>query len=136
MSDNLTPEQRKKCMSSVTGKNTKPELVVRKMLHAMGYRYRLHVKTLPGKPDVVLPRHQKIIQIQGCFWHGHSCKRGKKPTTNREFWVNKIERNVARDSRNHALLTQTKWKVLTIWGCQVNDKTALLEKLKNFMESK
>src|SRR5688500_15685000 len=101
MADTFTKEQRSKIMSQVKSTNTKPEILVRQLLHRMGYRFRLHRKDLPGKPDIVLPRHHKVIFVHGCFWHGHEgCPRAARPTTNVDFWNTKIDRNVERDVRN------------------------------------
>lgn len=121
-------------MSRISGGNTKPELVVRKLVHSMGFRYRLHVKNLPGKPDIVLPRHKKIIVVNGCFWHGHQdCKRSKRPATNIEFWNSKIAGNVERDMRCNATLKEMGWQILVIWGCETKKPDLLFEKLKFFL---
>ena len=123
-------------MSRVTGKNSKPELIVRKLLHGMGYRFRLHDAKLPGKPDVVLPRHKKIVFINGCFWHGHhDCKRAKLPSTNVEFWQSKISGNIRRDALNLVGLKQLGWHVLVVWGCEISQVHLLKEKLKGFMDA-
>ncbi|MDQ1314228.1 MAG: mismatch endonuclease, patch repair protein [Pseudomonadota bacterium] len=98
--DTLTPHERSRLMGRIHSKNTKPEIAVRSMLHRMGYRFRLHRKDLPGKPDIVLPRHRKIILIQGCFWHGHKCRLASKPKSNEAYWGPKILANQARDVRN------------------------------------
>lgn len=122
-------------MSHISGRNTKPEIVVRKLLHRMGYRFRLHDKRLPGKPDIVLPRHKKIIFVHGCFWHGHpDCKRAKLPTSNVDFWQAKIAGNIKRDGENIAALAKQGWKVLIVWGCEISPNGPLGEKLKGFME--
>lgn len=121
-------------MSRISGGNTKPELVVRKLIYSMGFRYRLHVKDLPGKPDIVLPRHKKIIVVNGCFWHGHQdCTRSKRPTTNTEFWNSKIIGNVERDNRNNATLKKMGWQILVVWGCETKKPDLLFEKLKIFL---
>ena len=121
-------------MSRISGGNTKPEIVVRKLIHAMGLRFRLHVKNLPGKPDIVLPRHRKIIEVNGCFWHGHQdCARSKRPATNVEFWDSKIAGNIERDERNKAALKEMGWQILVIWGCETKKPEQLIEKLKNFL---
>lgn len=108
---------RSRMMSGIRGKNTKPELVVRRGLHALGFRYRLHDSRLPGKPDLVLPRWRAVIQIHGCFWHGHDCALFRWPGTRQEFWRTKIGRNVERDREVEAALDRTGWRVLTIWEC-------------------
>lgn len=114
-------------MSRIRGKDTKPELLVRKFLHAQGYRYRLHVKDLPGKPDIVLPKYKTVIFIHGCFWHGHTnCKYFKVPQTRTEWWLNKINTNKANDEKAVKALRKEGWKTIVIWECQL--KPALLEK--------
>lgn len=121
-------------MSRVKGKNTKPEMLVRSLLHRMGYRFRLHVPELPGKPDIVLPHHGKIVFINGCFWHGHKvCRKGGLPETNAEFWRDKIEKNRARDKIAKRRLGNAGWKVLTIWECQTLEAEKLILRLKRFM---
>ena len=105
-------------MSHVPTKNTTPEMIVRKFLHSQGFRYRLHPKNLPGKPDIVLPKYKIVIFVNGCFWHGHfSCKEFRPAKTNIEFWNRKIQSNVDRDKRNFELLTKAGWNVITIWEC-------------------
>jgi DNA mismatch endonuclease, patch repair protein len=136
VSDIFTKEQRSKIMSRITGQNSKPELIVRKLLHGMGYRFRLHVRNLPGRPDVVLPKHKKIVLINGCFWHGHlQCKRSKLPSTNIVFWQEKIGKNISRDNINLLALAQLGWTVLVVWGCETNHVQILKEKLKDFMDA-
>ena len=137
MADVLTKEQRKKCMSQVKSKNSKPELLVRQFLFASGYRFRLHRKDLPGKPDIVLPKYKTVIFINGCFWHGHeNCKYSKIPDSNQEFWRNKILGNINRDFVNKSKLKSLGWNVIEIWQCQLKpinrDATLnnLLEQLK------
>ena len=116
-------------MSGIKGKNTKPEILVRKALHKAGYRFRLHDKKLPGKPDIVLPKYRTVILVHGCFWHGHDCKYFKWPKTRPEFWRKKIEGNKARDARHVAKLENDGWVVKVIWECEVNfvDTTELIE---------
>ena len=108
---------RSRMMSGIRGKDTKPELVVRRGLHALGFRYRLHDRRLPGKPDMVLPRWRAAIQINGCFWHGHDCGLFRWPGTRQEFWRSKIGRNVERDREVEAALDRAGWRVLTVWEC-------------------
>lgn len=110
-------------MSKIYGKETKPEILVRKYLFAHGFRYRKNVNDLPGTPDIVLPKYKTVIFINGCFWHGHNCRKGKLPTTNIEFWTKKINGNIERDKINYNLLYQTGWNIITIWQCQINNKT-------------
>ena len=113
-------------MRQVGSRNTKPEMVVRRYLHAHGFRFRLHRDDLPGKPDIVLPRHKTVVFVHGCFWHGHpGCKHADLPASNREYWERKIGRNMTRDRRNARKLRQQGWRVLTIWECKTKDETAL-----------
>src|SRR5690349_13705949 len=104
--DVMTPEQRSRCMSNIKGKDTRPEMVVRRLIHAMGYRYRLHDKRLPGRPDIVLPRLRKVIEVRGCFWHRHTCGLGYTPKNRRKWWVEKLEGNRRRDEANEAMLRE------------------------------
>jgi len=123
-------------MSRVSGKNTKPEIAVRSALHKMGYRFRLHRKDLPGKPDITLPKYKKVIFVHGCFWHGHpGCSRSKRPVTNQEFWREKLDKNIERDKVNVNALIQLGWDVLTIWSCEVKNRKKLKSKLLSFLES-
>jgi len=118
--DNRTKEQRSNCMKNIRSKNTTPELLVRKFLHKNGYRFRLHDKKLPGKPDIVLRKFNIVIFINGCFWHGHkNCIEAKKPKSNSKFWKTKIISNQQRDRKNIDSLTKLGWSVLTIWECQL-----------------
>lgn len=120
MSDTMSREQRHNCMSRIRSKNTKPELKVRRWLWSHGYRYRLNVKGVPGKPDIVMRPYRTAIFVNGCFWHGHqNCKKFKMPQSNREFWHNKIARNRERDQQNYQLLYENGWHVIVIWECQL-----------------
>lgn len=113
-------------MAAIKGKNTTPELNVRRLLHKMGYRFRLHVKDLPGKPDIVLPRLRTIIEVRGCFWHRHpECKYSTTPSTRPDFWLQKFEDTVARDLKNDEQLRQAGWKVIVIWECATRDTIEL-----------
>ena len=124
MSDTLTPSQRHTCMSRIRGKNTKPEILVRKGLHARGFRFRLHNKKLPGSPDIVLPKYGVAIMVNGCFWHGHKgCHYATKPKSNVEFWEAKIARNRHRDEVTEAHLQALGWHVITIWECELRGKS-------------
>lgn len=124
MADVLSKEQRQKCMSHIKSKNTKPEVLVRRFLFAHGFRFRLHRKDLPGKPDIVLPKYKTVIFINGCFWHGHSgCKYATIPETNHEFWLSKISGNIERDKSTYAKLDALGWRVVEIWQCQLKPKT-------------
>ena len=118
MVDHVKPEKRSQIMAAVKGKDTKPEFLIRRLLHAAGYRYRLHRKDLPGRPDMVLRKYNAIVFIHSCFWHGHGCKRSKNlPKTNTEFWKEKIEKNNRRDTNNIQLLKSMGWRVCVIWEC-------------------
>ena len=131
MTDTMTPEQRHRCMSHIKSSGTKPELKVRRWLWSHGYRYRLNVKSVPGKPDIVLRTYRTAIFVNGCFWHGHNVRIEnselriensaccKIPTTNREFWVAKIRRNQERDQENYRVLQENGWQVIIIWECQL-----------------
>jgi len=134
MVDVLTKEQRSYNMSCIKGKNTRPEMVVRSLVHRMGYRYRPHKKELPGKPDIVLVRHKKVIFVHGCFWHMHKCKYGRvTPATNAEFWEKKRLGNVERDKRNLRQLRKLGWKVLVVWECQIRNLNRLNKRLDLFL---
>lgn len=133
--DTISVAHRSALMSRIRSKNTKPELAVRSILHAMGYRFRLHRKDLPGRPDIVLPRHKKIILVQGCFWHGHNCRLASKPKSNSGYWLPKIARNRERDERNLALLREAGWSVLELWECEIRAHHGLIERLAYFMQS-
>lgn len=115
--DVLTLEQRRLNMSRIKGRDTRPELVLRRVLHADGLRYRLHVKSLPGRPDLVFPKHKVATFVHGCFWHGHDCRLFKLPMTNRRFWKKKIGGNRKRDEKQVAHLKSDGWRILTIWEC-------------------
>lgn len=119
-------------MAKVRSENTDPEMLVRKELFKRGYRYRLHVKTLPGTPDIVLPKYRCAIFVNGCFWHGHeNCKRAKLPETNKDFWYKKIEKNKARDIENGEHLNALGWKVATIWECELKADCSIIDKIVN-----
>ena len=120
MPDHLTPQQRHRCMSHIHSKATKPEILVRKWLWAHGYRYRLNVKSVPGKPDIVMRKYRTAIFVNGCFWHGHEgCKQFVLPKTNTEFWQNKIKYNRARDQKNYETLINAGWQVIVLWQCKL-----------------
>ncbi len=125
MTDNISVERRSATMALVGSKDTKPELLIRKGLHSLGFRYRLHVNDLPGKPDLVFPRYKSVIQINGCFWHGHSCPRCRIPNSNTEYWNRKIAKNMERDITNRQSLLDEGWRVLTIWECALTGKRKL-----------
>jgi DNA mismatch endonuclease, patch repair protein len=135
MVDVLNKEQRRYCMSRIRGRDTKPEVIVRSLVHRMGYRFRLHRKQLPGSPDIALPRHRKVIFVHGCFWHMHKCRYGRvKPATNVSFWKTKREANVARDKKNLRKLRRDGWKVLVVWECWTRDPSALKDRLVRFLK--
>ena len=126
---------RSRTMRAVPSRNTKPELQLRSILHRLGYRFRLHRKDLPGSPDIVFPSRRRVIFVHGCFWHGHSCKRGARaPKENAEYWRTKIARNVNRDQKVHDELRQLGWQTLIIWECELRDEQ-LEGKLRAFLEA-
>jgi DNA mismatch endonuclease, patch repair protein len=122
MADTLSKAQRSERMSRIRSRDTKPELVVRKALWAAGFRYRLHRKDLPGRPDIVLPGLGTVILVHGCYWHGHACQKGRVPSTNSPFWADKFARNKARDRRDKARLRRLGWTVVTVWECSLSTK--------------
>ncbi|MGA8573028.1 MAG: very short patch repair endonuclease [Desulfobaccales bacterium] len=133
---NETPENRSRIMRAVKGRDTSLEMIIRRLIYSMGYRYRLHRRELHGKPDLVFSSRHKVIFIHGCFWHGHDCKRGARiPKTNRDYWENKIARNQARDAKNKATLQGLGWEVLIIWECQIKDEVALKQRLSEFLDA-
>ena len=138
MADKLTPEQRSWNMSRIRGKNTKPELLVRWLLHARGYRYRLHGRAgsirLPGSPDLVFAGRRKVIFVNGCFWHFHDCRVGQHaPKANADFWAAKRTRTRERDARQCRQLEDAGWEVLTVWDCELREPSALEEQLVRFL---
>ena len=140
MTDILSPEARSALMSRIRAKDTKPEVYVRRLVHSMGYRYRLHRRDLPGTPDMVFPSRRKIIFMHGCFWHLHDdpkCKLARMPNSNQAFWKPKLERNRERDKANRAKLEALGWDVLVIWECQVRNKDPepLRQQVSVFLES-
>lgn len=133
--DPLTPEQRSERMSRIRNKNTKSELAVRHLLHSLGYRYRLHVRDLPGTPDIVFRSHKKVIFVHGCFWHLHArCRNNRPPKTKQDFWLPKLEGNKKRDLRNRRALARLGWKVFVVWECWLEDEGSLVERLRHFLE--
>jgi DNA mismatch endonuclease (patch repair protein) len=134
MPDVHTPEQRSFNMSRIKNRDTKPEMRVRAIVHGMGYRYRLHRKDLPGRPDLVFPSRKKVIFVHGCFFHMHDCRYGQVvPRTNAEFWAKKRRSNVERDSRNIAELEAKGWQVCTVWECETRNPESLPEKIDQFL---
>ncbi len=133
MTDKVDKRTRSNIMSKVRGVDTKPERVVRSMLHNLGYRFRLHRKDLPGRPDIVLPKYKAVIFVNGCFWHGHDCGKGRPPKTNRKFWNKKLRDNKARDLRNVKSLKDLGYRVLVIWECETTDPGLLRYKLSELL---
>ncbi|MBL3571451.1 very short patch repair endonuclease [Rhodovulum sulfidophilum] len=134
--DILTPEQRSERMSRVRGRDTKPEMLVRRLTHGMGYRYRLHGRGLPGSPDLVFPSRMKVIFVHGCFWHQHldpGCKLARLPKSKLDFWGPKLETNRERDERNLVLLAELGWDVLVIWECQTKNREELQARIGGFL---
>lgn len=136
MADIVSRSKRKEMMSSVKQRHTKPEITVRKLLHRLGYRFRLYSKKLPGTPDIVLPKYKSVIFVHGCFWHQHEgCRKSRRPTSNVEFWNEKLDKNIERDNRKESELKSLGWKVLTIWDCEIKDEDLLIEKIKKFLHA-
>lgn len=133
MGDALTPRQRSLLMSRVRGKDTRPEMIVRRLVHSMGFRYRLHVRTLPGTPDLVFASRRKIVNVNGCFWHDHGCSRSTKPQRRREWWAAKFRVNRQRDRRTRAQLRRLGWDVLTVWECELGEAVRLAARLSAFL---
>lgn len=135
MADVFDKAKRSRIMAQVHSQDTTPERVVRSRLHRMGYRFRLHRKDLPGKPDIVLPKHRALILVHGCFWHQHpGCKAAKRPSSNTEYWSNKLDRNRVRDENNLAQLAYLGWRVLVVWECETRDPAQLESILRQFLQ--
>ena len=135
MVDTVSPEVRSRIMSRVKSKGMKPEMKVRRLLHGLGYRYRLHRSDLPGRPDLVFPSRRKVVFVNGCFWHYHrGCKHVRVPASNRDYWVAKLERNRDRDERNLLLLDELGWSVMTAWECELRDMETATGRLVEFLE--
>jgi DNA mismatch endonuclease (patch repair protein) len=121
-------------MRRITAKNTEPEMVVRRLLHSLGYRYRLHAKDLPGKPDIVFLRRKKVIFVHGCFWHQHEgCRGGRAPATRQGYWAPKLHRNIERDAENMSKLLAMGWDVCVVWECELKGENALLARIQGFL---
>lgn len=132
--DIVSPETRSRMMAGIKGKNTRPELAVRSLVHGMGFRYRLHRKDLPGSPDLVFPRLKKVIFVHGCFWHRHpGCRFAYTPKSNSQFWLDKLEGNIRRDGQAVMALEALGWQVLIVWECEVSDLPALTRKVSSFL---
>ena len=141
MVDVLTQAQRAFNMSMIRGRDTKPELLIRRALHARGFRYRLHSGGLPGRPDIVLPRYRTVIFVHGCFWHVHNCHLAKKPNTHAAFWEEKLSSNRARDQRTLDLLKEAGWRVAVVWECSVRGRSrqgvdGVIAKLERYIKGK
>ena len=133
MVDLVQSTVRSRIMSRIQGKDTKPEIELRRLVHALGYRYSLYRKDLPGTPDLVFTRRRKIIFVHGCFWHQHDCPRGTRPTSNLDFWNRKLDRNVERDRKNISDLTKAGWSVLIVWECEIKTREPLTSRIKEFL---
>ena len=134
MTDTLTPQERSERMSRIRGKDSASEIRLRRLIHGMGYRYRLHVKTLPGTPDLVFPARKAVIFMHGCFWHRHQgCKGATIPKTNKKFWADKFARNVANDHQHLSRLRRRGWHVAVIWECQLRHSARVLSRLQRFL---
>lgn len=135
MADKFTPEKRSEIMSKIRGKDTAPELTVRRIAHALGYRFRLHDGKLPGKPDMVFRRLRKVVFVNGCFWHWHNCREGRRtPKSNVGYWVGKRSRNRGRDKKARAALKKLGWEILVVWQCQCKDAGTVAKMLGRFLE--
>ncbi len=135
MVDNCTPAVRSKIMSSVAQKNTGPEMYVRRLIHRMGYRYALHRRDLPGRPDLVFAPRRKIVFVHGCFWHGHTCRKGRLPTSRADYWAERIGKNQARDASNISDLEADGWDVCIVWECEISDPDSLRRRLVHFLDT-
>ena len=134
MPDQFPPEVRKLIMARVRGKDTRPELLVRRALHRAGYRYRLHYPALPGKPDLAFPSRRKVVFVNGCFWHSHcGCSRARIPETNREYWTTKLQRNRQRDAKNLAELKDCGWEAITLWECELKNLDSTVARVIDFL---
>ena len=134
MADVLTPQQRSFNMSRIRNRDTRPEMIVRSIVHRLGYRYRLHKKDLPGKPDLVLVRHKKIVDVHGCFFHMHNCRYGRVvPATNADFWKTKRLSNATRDHRNLKALKREGWTVMIVWECETRNLLKLSKRIERFL---
>ncbi|MEM7678874.1 MAG: very short patch repair endonuclease [Myxococcota bacterium] len=134
MADTRSPEQRRRIMQAVKTKNTGPEVTVRRILHRLGYRFRLHRKDLPGRPDIVLPKYRTAIFVHGCFWHAHGCPKGQPPKSRPEYWLPKLGANVKRDAEKAQALRELGWRVETVWQCETRDPDALEARLRQLVD--
>ena len=137
MADVVTPARRSEIMSNIRAKDMKPEMAVRRLVHSLGYRYRLHRKDLPGKPDLVFANRKKVIFVHGCFWHQHpdnSCRIVRRPKSNRGYWIPKLKRNAQRDAEHQSALNDSGWDVLIVWECQVRADSDLVNTIRHFLD--
>ncbi len=135
MTDNLTSEQRRRCMARVHSVHTTPEMIVRRVAHALGFRFRLHRADLPGKPDLAFPARRKVVFVHGCFWHMHDCQAGRKePKTNPEYWENKRAANSRRQKQHETELEELGWSSLVIWECELRDRSTLSARIQTFLQ--
>ena len=137
MADTVTPKRRSEIMANIRAKGMKPEMAVRRLVHAMGYRYRLHRKDLPGKPDLVFPSRGKVIFVHGCFWHQHidpACKITRRPKSNQHYWLPKLEQNAVRDAKHQSRLAELGWDVLVIWECEIEAGNRVADRIQEFLE--
>jgi len=136
VTDTLSPAQRSRVMARIRGKDTAPELLVRRVTHALGYRYRVHQRGLPGCPDLVFSGRRRVIFVHGCFWHRHNCRKGRSmPSTRPQFWRSKLEANRERDRKNQRELRGRGWDVLVVWECQTTDRARLAERICDFLDA-
>ena len=134
--DTISAEKRSNNMKRIRSKDTAPELLVRRLVYSMGYRYRIHYKQLPGKPDLVFIGRKKVIFVHGCFWHGHNCNKGqRKPKSNQAYWSTKIDSNIERDFKNRVTLNESGWKILVLWECELNDLTNTEQRIRIFLDT-
>ena len=135
MADKVCPAERSRIMAAVKSKDTTPEMVVRRLVHGLGFRYRLHVRGMPGTPDLVFRSKQRIVNVSGCFWHMHGCGRCRIPATRPDYWLGKLRRNRERDKRTLGQLRRAGWRVLVVWECQTRDLQALEARLRRFLDA-
>jgi DNA mismatch endonuclease (patch repair protein) len=135
--DSVSRAKRSQIMAAVRHKDTRPEITVRRLLHRMGYRYRLHARDLPGRPDIVLPKHRAVVEVRGCFWHRHpGCSNARLPKSRRGFWLPKLRANRLRDLKNERRLRALDWNVLVVWECEVGSTAPLTKRLQEFLSAK
>jgi DNA mismatch endonuclease (patch repair protein) len=134
MTDMFTPARRSEIMARIRSGDTTPELALRRLIHRLGCRFRLHRSDLPGKPDIVLPKHRLVVFMHGCFWHGHTCKDGRRPGSNTRYWNSKLDRNMSRDKRNLRELRGLGWRCAVVWECQLENPTRLEQRLRRLLE--